>query len=224
VKQDKLSNHYTGNIAGEYEQSRKKGQKWHNEDAAMARLLSSLPDGLKIIDIPVGTGRFFELYANKKHIVEGADISKDMLHEAQNHPYAEKIEHTLSEANIFDLSYPDSSFDLAICIRFMNLVNSKEVHQALEQLARVSKKHIIVGIRDLVPISNIKIHTPSGLKMYARQCLSRLTKQAKGKIAFHTKSTVESIFNDIGVKIIKKECIEHRDDGTDYFIYLLEKQ
>jgi ubiquinone/menaquinone biosynthesis C-methylase UbiE len=223
MKHDKLSNHYTGNIAKEYEESRKKGEKWKREQEIVQQFLNQLSSNGSVIDIPVGTGRFFEFYNEKNLKVEGVDISEDMLKEALKHPASKTLNPKLNLGDIFKLNYKDNTFDIAVCIRFLNLIDTEAAREAIEELTRVSSKHLIIGVRHLLPYNEIDICSLKGIKTLTSQTLSKITKKAKGKIIFHSLEDINKTFQTLDLKVLEKKSVDNRADGTAYFIYLLEK-
>ena len=74
---------YYKEIASKYEEKRKKQAWWHVEQDQMAQLLDQLPDGMLVVDIPFGTGRFVPMYRKKGFEISGLDASEDMISTAQ---------------------------------------------------------------------------------------------------------------------------------------------
>jgi len=74
---------YYKDIASNYEKKRKKQAWWHVEQEQMAQLLDQLPDGMSVVDIPFGTGRFVPMYRKKGFKIAGLDASEDMISTAQ---------------------------------------------------------------------------------------------------------------------------------------------
>src|SRR5688572_9163480 len=72
-------NQYYGDIADSYLEIREKQEKWQVEQRIMRELLADIPSGLKVLDVPFGTGRFVPFYLEKKMTVHGVDISQDMV-------------------------------------------------------------------------------------------------------------------------------------------------
>ena len=64
---------YYKDIASNYEKKRKKQAWWHVEQEQMAQLLDQLPDGMSVVDIPFGTGRFVRMYRKKGFKIAGLD-------------------------------------------------------------------------------------------------------------------------------------------------------
>jgi len=79
VEFDALSTAYFGVNALRYNERRTFKKRWRDEQSAISDLLAQLPDGLRSLDVPVGTGRTFEFYKTKRFRVSGVDISPDML-------------------------------------------------------------------------------------------------------------------------------------------------
>ena len=70
---------YLGKVASTYLQDRAATVLWHEEHIYMARFMKQLPDNLKVIDVPVGTGRFVPFYEMKGWQLTGVDVSPEML-------------------------------------------------------------------------------------------------------------------------------------------------
>ncbi|QDV06995.1 ubiquinone/menaquinone biosynthesis methyltransferase [Planctomycetes bacterium Poly30] len=147
--------------AGDYDRrwSGTRGQKRDRRKAAAIRLAwASLvadwsrdrPEGLRteprsLLDVPTGTGRFTDLF---HELVEGqvlgADLAVAMLLEAQEkHPSGQYC-----AVDGLHLPFPDDSFDVVVCIRFMHLVRDSEMRRAfLREFARVARVGVIVDYR-----------------------------------------------------------------------------
>jgi hypothetical protein len=111
VRHQKLAHCYQGVVVRQYNNIRSGKPKWQRERKTVRQYLDHLPDGASIIDVPAGTGRFFDLYAVSGCSVTGVDISRDMLDEAARHESASRFDLRLSQGSIFDLQYPDDAFD-----------------------------------------------------------------------------------------------------------------
>ena len=76
---------YYKDIASKYEKKRTKQAWWHVEQEQMSQLLDQLPDGMSVVDIPFGTGRFVPMYRKKGFKIAGLDASEDMISTAQKY-------------------------------------------------------------------------------------------------------------------------------------------
>lgn len=140
---------YFGNVASGYEARRASQTKWQREQAIVADWLARHPAGTRILDCPVGTGRFLPLYALHGFEVLGVDISTDMLRQAEAKGPVESV--TLRQGSIFDLGEPDASFDVALAIRIVNLIDRADMQRALRELQRVTRAQIIFNLREGEP-------------------------------------------------------------------------
>lgn len=138
---------YFGKVADDYETKRADKPKWIQEDLTLKQLLSDWPEGTKIIDCPVGTGRFIPYYRQRNFEVVGVDVSHDMVKKARTKVGADSI--LFQEGNILRLSaqYAAGAFDLAIAIRIMNLIDPKDMVLALQQLQHVARRGVIFNLR-----------------------------------------------------------------------------
>lgn len=134
---------YLGKGAVYYEANRIHKPKWIGEDRKVGEFLSDLPQGTSILDIPCGTGRFFPFFHEKGFKVLGIDISPDMLIKAKKR-IAENI--TVKTGNIFNIGL-SQSFDIVLCIRFLNLILAEDLKRALAEMQRVAKNRIIFTLR-----------------------------------------------------------------------------
>jgi ubiquinone/menaquinone biosynthesis C-methylase UbiE len=224
---DKLSKRYYGGKATGYDSARESSTQWANEQAAVEALLANLPTGLTIIDVPVGTARFAELYLQRGDIVTGVDASTDMLRAAAEKAAKVGLTMQLKAGDIRALDAPDGSYDVAVCIRFLNWIDLAGVRTAMLELKRVARNQLIVGIRHFVPASEIGLGSPAGLRRYGQQLLRRakanLIGSSRPKILVHEKAGVECLFQECGLKVARSICVDSSRNGTDYNIYLLEK-
>jgi ubiquinone/menaquinone biosynthesis C-methylase UbiE len=224
---DNLSKRYYGGKAKGYDSARESSTQWANEQAAVETLLAALPKGLTIVDVPVGTARFAEFYRARGDAVTGVDVSTDMLRAAGEKAAKTGLAMQLKAGDIRALDAPDGTYDVAMCIRFLNWIDLAGVRTAMLELKRVSRKHLIVGIRHFVPAGEIGLASPAGLSRFSRQFLrkvkSGLIGSKRPKILVHEKSGVEQVLRDCGLKVVRSICVDSSRNGTDYFIYLLEK-
>lgn len=143
---EKTAAKYRGDVARGYEGKRVDQVKWKAEDRIVRALLEDVPSDNKLLDIPCGTGRFFAFYGWKGFDVTAIDISEDMLSVAERSSrMTERIK--CSVGNIFDTKLPDKSFDVAVSIRIMNLIEADDMIRALKELQRVTCSTIIFNLR-----------------------------------------------------------------------------
>lgn len=129
---------YYGDKALNYDKLRSHKTFWKKEDAFIENYLTKGP----VIDIPVGTGRFIDIYKRKGFEFVGLDVSKDMLSVArEKYPDA-----PLHIGNVFDIKYADDSFGTAVCSRMMHWLYPDDMQRAMSQVCRVADD-VIVSIR-----------------------------------------------------------------------------
>ena len=135
---------YTAGEARSYDSDREVEPLWHAENAYVAGLF----DGRRfdsILDAPVGTGRFFDLYTSRR--VVGIDLSDAMLHEAAGKAAAMSLaDVTLLNASVTSLPFADSEFDLVLCWRLMHLLPPETLVPAFAELRRVCAGTLCVQV------------------------------------------------------------------------------
>lgn len=224
MKTKSLSKKYLGENARNYESNRSFGKNWQKEQSIFEELLKKIPNESTIIDVPVGTGRFVELYKKQKMAVVGIDVSVDMLEECKKKAESKNYRMVVKEGSIFNLDYKDGSFDVAVCIRFLNWIVGEDFDRAFAELYRVTDNHLIVGIRHFVPLKELYF-TSLGLNRIIRQRIQRFQKtMGRDGLIIHEKERVHKLFTQYNLKLMQSKCIECRGDGTDYYIYHLCKK
>ncbi len=135
---------YDKNVADSYEESRRVEQHWEREDDFVKKYLQR-KKVKKLLDIPVGTGRFFDYY-NKIDMVIGVDISDAMIAKSQEKLSRLSLDTciTIEQGDIFDLRFDNSEFDCIIVFRLFHLMSEQSISYAIKELCRVADKDIIV--------------------------------------------------------------------------------
>lgn len=220
----KLATVYVGDRATGYDNARAAQEKWKREEQAVDSLLAALAPRSTLIDIPVGTGRFIELYDRHKIRAVGVDISQDMLREARKKARALNSDIDMRLGDIRSIDSPTGSFDVALCIRFLNHVEGEYLVDVLRELARVSKNYVIIGVSHYVPISELNLFTPKGLSIHVRRLRARWRKMVSGKgLVFHEPSALAAAIEEVGLTVLRKVFISKKSQGAYYFMYLLQK-
>ena len=216
-----LSTKYVGPIAENYERTRV-GKKWHSEHAAIQSLLDRVKRGSKILDIPIGTGRLLPFFMAREFEVYGGDMSSDMLASAQANAEKLGLSARLDTADIRSIPFPDASFDLVVCIRFLNLIGTASVDGVVEELVRVSRSKLLIGARYLPPWSGFRLPADL-LRMTSR--LVRLPQIRAGRMhqTVHPRDHLTALFKKHRLKAVETKFVQRRWDGTEYVIFLLER-
>ena len=147
-----LAGKYLGEAAKSYDAQRTGLAKWQREQDAVEQLLAQVPHGASLLDVPVGTGRFFP-YFLLPAITEVAGIQTLARHAGggacQGRPRP-GLAAELAEGSIFALPFPAGHFDAVVSIRMLNWFEAADMARAVAELARVSKRHVALSIRTLV--------------------------------------------------------------------------
>lgn len=137
---------YVGRVAAGYDADRERQIKWAAEHRIVAELLAGLPAGATVLDVPVGTGRFLELYRLAGLEAIGLDVSGDMLQVARAKVAPGQVV-SLRRGNVLALDLADASVDVALCIRLLNMMEPQEMARALHELQRVARARVILSLR-----------------------------------------------------------------------------
>lgn len=133
---------YFGNVAASYDARRMQAPKWTIEQGHIEDMLSDLKQGNWVLDIPCGTGRFFEFYAKKGFIFHGMDKSEDMLKQAAM-KVVDPHQARLHVGDVRALPLEDKSVDASVMCRLTRWLSPDDCQVALKELQRVSRQKII---------------------------------------------------------------------------------
>lgn len=211
---------YTGSKAETYEETRAHKPKWRREHAIVEQMLRRLAPGT-VLDVPVGTGRFIDLYHDLGIRFTGVDVSEDMLAIAKGRTQVGSLVH----GDITALAFADASVDLALCIRFLNLAGFGMVQDTLDELVRVSSSHVIVGITLRRPVfSDTSDGLLSAMGRAARQLKSDVGYRGKPRKVFpHPEKAFLQEVKSHNLRVEDRQRVNVRGDGSIYDIFLLAK-
>lgn len=139
---------YTRDVASSYEKDRMVEGIWRKEQGYAEKVIQAMPSGSRVLDIPVGTGRFLEYFQGRDVQVVGIDISESMLEEAAGKAASSSIELCQGDARALD--YPENAFDFVLCWRLLHLLPADILREVICELARVTsgKLYFQVYVRD----------------------------------------------------------------------------
>lgn len=137
---------YHGRKAETYDAIREKQGRWRLENEAVERMLAGVTG--HVLDCPVGTGRFLPLYKRLKvRQVMGVDASESMLALAADKAAAAPRGVLFRLGDAARLPDPDEWFDVAVCVRFLDLIEEEAMRGVVRELLRVTRDRVILTIR-----------------------------------------------------------------------------
>jgi SAM-dependent methyltransferase len=142
-----LVRRYSSRGAQRYD-ARRQSVRWAAEAEAF-ELFYARVNPRKVLDLPVGTGRFFDTYAKHGASVVGVDISNNMLAEAAKRiPVGADIR--LERADVLDLQ-PTATlgrgYDLIVCMRFVYWLRPNELAIMLEKFHATGAPFLVASTK-----------------------------------------------------------------------------
>lgn len=166
---------YKGDIAATYLEKRAHKPGWHLESLALASFISSMPSGLKVLDVPFGTGRFMPIYTAKQWQVTGADISEEMLVTARRYNPKKIVQYTELRGDVLEIPFHVDEFDVVVSYRFLGYILTVEkAEQTIRKLASVTKSYMICSLQYLLEGASSGAEDKMGHRMYWGQVESLL--------------------------------------------------
>jgi len=227
VSFETLATKYSGATAAEYERDRV-GKKWNAEHEAIEELLKCVPIDSTVLDVPIGTGRLLPYLKMRDFDISGVDISQDMLTQAKAAARSIGLAVQFVQADVRSIPFEDDSFDLVVCIRFLNLVDERGLEIVLSELARLSHHRLLIGIRYISSLSDFRVTPRDFARLLARpvwiaRWVFHLVFGYRKNAKAHQQAFVLRAIRRLGLKISELRHVERRWDSTDYVLLLLEK-
>lgn len=213
---DSLRSRYRGSAASEYERKRADTKKWHREQEAVSTFLETVIDRVNdpvVLDVPVGTGRFFGLYDTHSIEAVGVDVSEDMLNEARSNVPSGNEDISLRQGDIMDLEALEVEPDVVVCIRFMNWLPLADVEQALRSISKTGPSYLIVGIRS-------SRTTTDRFWRLVRRAYHFVMQSGEQKTTIHDEDELYQVFGNAGMTIEADQVVDEGRYGSKH-IYLL---
>jgi len=118
-------------------------------------LLSRSKEGMLVLDVACGYGRYAIPLAQKSRRVVCLDASLNMLHRLKWHIHRQDIHNIeVIRASMTDLPFKDKTFQLLYCIASIYYVPKKYWSQINREFQRVAS-HLIIQYRNLLNFHNI---------------------------------------------------------------------
>lgn len=144
--QDGGAGKYHGAVAHGYDQKREQSEKHIVEQRIVESMLEDMPAGNWVLDIPCGTGRFFQFYHDKGFLFRGVDASADMLRIAAS-KVVDPMKARLAQGDVRALGLDDKCVDASVMVRLTRWLSPEDCQLALKELQRVSRDRIILTAR-----------------------------------------------------------------------------
>lgn len=167
-----------------------------------------------ILDVPCGTGRFWDvLTEDRERVVHASDYSQDMIDTGLKYRPA-KITNQIKtfQASAFNLPVADNFVDCVFCIRLIHhLGESSDRRKLLAELHRVSSSSVIIS---LWVDGNIKARRRKKLEG------QRARRSYQNRFVIPAK-TIEQEFRDTGFRV--RDHLDFLPFYSMWRVYILEK-
>jgi ubiquinone/menaquinone biosynthesis C-methylase UbiE len=215
-------NAYFGRVAASYETDRVEEPIWNLEQEWVARWASEVFPGARLLDIPVGTGRFVPVWLARKAEVSALDISEDMLEVVRRREFGRNPALLLEKGDAEALVHPDASFDFVVCWRLLHLVPDSVARKVLGELARVCRGRVVVQVFGVI----METRRLGRLRAWIRRWLPRGDSPESlpwGHIEnyAHSEACLQRMFKECGLRLVFAETLAEYG-GRPVRIYVLE--
>ena len=140
---------YTSKCTEELKQQIRKRDMWGIYYSSLEEILKNNSDITSVIDVGCGMGNFTLELVNREQFkkIVGIDFLKETLRLAcENEKLLERV--SFIEGNLLNIPFNDRSFDITICLNVLHHIHAKDLSNALQELARITNKYLILEIRN----------------------------------------------------------------------------
>lgn len=202
-----------------YDEARMNEPLWWEEEGFVKNYFRA-HQPQRILDAPVGTGRFLHHYLDAREVV-GIDISEEMLNESSVKLKRLDQSHIcLERGDIFHLKFADNSFDLSLCWRFAHLVPATLLADALRELGRVTAGEVLMQAYVGWPYWRRVIGSLRRLPMKIYRRITNMSPTPPPwmhiQAYFHTQETFAAKIRDAELEVIERIEIGVYGDSTVY--------
>jgi ubiquinone/menaquinone biosynthesis C-methylase UbiE len=218
---DRLRERYRGERARNYDRDRVSSAEWQREQAVVESFLrdSELKPGDVVLDVPVGTGRFLDLYKSLGCRVIGLDISDEMLEQAVARGAELGLDAELRIGDITRIEAGDSTAKAVVCVRILNLLGFSDFQLAIGEAARVSGAYVIAGIQ----VRPTTVQEGGWWRRIAsRRHVRNPAEKEDRSTAPHPEASVLREFRKRQLTVVRQELIVDTKSAI-YYLYLLRK-
>jgi len=141
--------YYEGNDIEEIRRKLRRRNDWNTYTSVLDALFKNDDTIDSAIDIGCGIGNvLFELVWRKKFAtIVGVDFLRETMRIPHEQPrYFGSVQ--FLQGDVVHLPFTEKSFDLTICFNMLHHIYEDDVPKALEELARITKKYLLVEIRN----------------------------------------------------------------------------
>lgn len=214
---------YSSRGAGRYETHRD-GGRWQGEFAAV-RYFYGKVNPRSVLDLPCGTGRWFEIYRSNGASVVGIDISENMLTEAREKVPA-GAEVRLERADVLDTANPPDigkGYDLIVCTRFVYWLRPPELAIMLRRFGSTDAPFLLASAKVEIEEKDRKPAREASGKGLAYR-LDRLRARFYRAVIkrLYKEADLLTIFSENGWRLAEKRLIV-KTRSHRYFYYLFER-
>lgn len=180
---------YVGDIARSYDDDRISEEMWRLEDSWLTEFLSNIPKDSAVVDLPVGTGRFIDLYKKLNLLkVTGIDASKDMIAVAEQKKILCKHPIDLIQGSSESINLADKSVNYLVCFRLFHLLPNNSKSETLKEFARVVNGLVLLHVYTNILIPDEPLNKTAAVSKsnFIKVLLSKvLTIGTRLKMLFH---------------------------------------
>ena len=132
IKAKQKNNKFWDRNANLYNFFMRKDQKAYKE---MYEMIRPIVKNKTVLELATGTGLIAKRLVRDANHIEAIDSSQKMIGEAKRDNHSSKLHFSIQD--MFDLPYPDKSFDVVIISNALHIIPNPE--KALEEIHRVLK-------------------------------------------------------------------------------------
>ncbi len=218
----KLETIYVGDGARRYNERREHSDIWQREQATVgAALRSLLQPGDRVLDVAAGTGRWLELYAERRVEATLLDVSGDMLKVAAAQAAALGVSIDLVERNVLTMpALPPGEW--LISTRFFNWISLRSIERLLRMAMAAGYRHVAVTMRCVDHAAPWAQRLGARWRWRKKNVRVLLGIRRKGTYYLQSRVAFAAMLGRLGCTIATEHAIE-RPSGEAYTLFIIHR-
>ncbi len=202
-----------------YEEHRQ-GVRWAAEERVFRDLYRQVAPKT-VLDCPVGTGRWLDIYQDSGATVLGVDLSPHMLDEARKR-LRPNVRVELIEGDVLDPAQGSKlgrDHDLVVCTRFTHWLPTARIAGLVDVFRRTGAHYLLIGVKIRRDVVADPPRQRKGIANALRRARSALLNRYVNYI--HDERAVLDIFRAAGGRVAKRALVT-KTSSSVYVFYLLD--
>lgn len=214
---------YVGDAAREYEARRRGTDIWAREQSTVGDALRTLlTPGDRVLDLAAGTGRWLDVYAERRVRATLLDVSADMLQLASAHAVELDYRIDVIRANVLEMSALPPG-DWLVSTRFFNWIPLAGIERILKLAMAAGYRHAAITVRCLDTAAPLVTRARAIWSWRKKNLKVLIGTRPKGTYYMQSRARLTAVLKRLDCAVVAEHVIE-RPNGAIYALLVIARR